>query len=133
MQCVLYASRECSTNQTFFEKQTQFFPVFQPKTTIPQKNKPNTNPIQTQYKANQTQFSVIIKGTKPIQSQNKPILSAVFWLLYSIMDIVLCRHMFKKYNMLISRMNFIIHLVLRRNNETANQASDIGIIANRKM
>ena len=40
----------------FLKKQTQFFPLFSPKTTIP----PNSNPIQTQFKANlnpiQTQF-----------------------------------------------------------------------------
>ena len=48
----LYSSRECSTNQTFYTKQTQFFPIFQPKTTIPQKNKPNSNPISSKAKTN---------------------------------------------------------------------------------
>ena len=36
----------------FFAKQTQFFPIFQLKTMISQKNKPKTKPIQTQYKPN---------------------------------------------------------------------------------
>ena len=36
---------------TYLKKQTQFFPVFTPKTTIP----PNPNPIQSQFKPNQTQ------------------------------------------------------------------------------
>ncbi len=33
----------------FLKKQTQFFPVFSPKTTISPKSKPNSNPIQTQF------------------------------------------------------------------------------------
>jgi len=33
------------------------------------KNKPNTNPIQSQYKANQTQNKA---NTKPIQTQSNP-------------------------------------------------------------
>jgi len=61
----LYSSRECSTNQTFYTKQTQFFPVFHPKTTIPQKNKANTNPIQSQFWPKN-------QGAKPIQTQYKP-------------------------------------------------------------
>jgi hypothetical protein len=32
----------------FYKKQTQFFTIFHPKTTIPPKNKANSNPIQSQ-------------------------------------------------------------------------------------
>ena len=66
---VLYSSRECSTNQTFYAKQTQFFRVFHPKTTISPKNKANSNPIQTQSKPILAQK---LGGAKPIQTQSNP-------------------------------------------------------------
>ena len=68
----LYRCRENSTNPPFFTKQTQFFPIFHPKTTIPQKNKPNSNPIQTQTNPILAQKQGLIMRTKPIQSQSCP-------------------------------------------------------------
>ena len=44
-----------------YAKQTQFFPIIRPKTTIPQKNKPNSKPI----KANFGPKTRIKNGSKP--------------------------------------------------------------------
>jgi hypothetical protein len=54
----------------FYAKQTQFFPIFHPKTTIPQKNKPNSNPIQSQTKPIMNQKLGGQSQTNPIQSQS---------------------------------------------------------------
>jgi hypothetical protein len=60
----LYICRETSTNQRKNAKQTQFLWIFCLETMISQKNKPNSNPIQSQY-------SAIIEGANPIQTQTK--------------------------------------------------------------
>ncbi len=69
---------------TFLKKRTQFFPVFSPKTTIPPKNEPKTNPIQTQTNPNcktprMNLFPVLTKryekpmiGLESKQTQNEP-------------------------------------------------------------
>ena len=67
MQDVLYSSRECSTNQTFYAKQTQFSHIFHPKTKISPKNKPNSKPIQSQSKPKLTQKQASIMKTNPIK------------------------------------------------------------------
>jgi hypothetical protein len=54
--------RGFSTNPPFFAKQTQYFPVFGPKTTICK--------YESQFKAN---FNPIFIKSKPIQSQTNPI------------------------------------------------------------
>jgi hypothetical protein len=48
-------------------KQTQFFPVFQPKMAILQKNKANSNPIQTQTNPILAQKQGNIMKTNPIK------------------------------------------------------------------
>jgi len=55
-------------NSENFSKQTQFFTIFHPKTTIPPKNKPNSNPIQTQYKTCPRWVLTCFSVGEPIQS-----------------------------------------------------------------
>ena len=50
---------------SFLCKTNPILSVFRPKTLISQKNKPNSNPIQSQFNPKQTQF-------KPKQTQFKP-------------------------------------------------------------
>ena len=66
MENILYSSREHSTNPTFLCKTNPIFPLFSPKTMIKPKNKPNSNPTQSQFWPKN-------KGAKPIQSQTNPI------------------------------------------------------------
>ncbi len=51
-QCLNTIWEICGSKITYLKKQTQFFPVSSPKTTIP----PNPNPIQTQFKPNYLAF-----------------------------------------------------------------------------
>ena len=55
-----------------YTKQTQFFPIFQPKTTIPPKNKPNSNPIQSQSKPILAQKLGGQTQTNPISLRDLP-------------------------------------------------------------
>jgi hypothetical protein len=64
----LYNSREYSTNQPFYAKQTQFSPFFTQKRRFRQK----TNPIQTQSKPILAQYQGWQSQTKPIQTQFYP-------------------------------------------------------------
>ena len=61
-----------------YTKQTQFFPIFQPKTTIPPKNKPNSNPIQSQSKPILAQKSGGQSQFKPNQTQTNPISKTIY-------------------------------------------------------
>jgi len=53
----------------FLCKTKPIYAIFGPKTAIVRKNKPNSNPKQTQSKPIQSQFKA---NSKPIQTQNKP-------------------------------------------------------------
>ena len=65
----LYNSRECSTNQLFLCKTNPIFTIFHTKTMIKPKNKPNSNPIQTQTKPILAQKSGGQSQFKPKQTQ----------------------------------------------------------------
>ena len=62
---LLYNCREHSTNHPFLCKTKPNLLLFSLKTMISRKNKPNSNPIQSQFNPKQTQL-------KPIQTQFKP-------------------------------------------------------------
>jgi len=57
---------------SFLCKTNPILPIFRLETTISRKNKPNSNPIQSQFNPKQTQFKPI---SKPKQTQFKPNLS----------------------------------------------------------
>jgi hypothetical protein len=71
-QLSLYICRVPSTNPTFLCKTNPILCVFNPKTTISLKNKPNSNPIQTQMNPILNE-KCTIRGVYPdLSGQNKP-------------------------------------------------------------